>query len=398
MIVSRKSLSATVILAALTWLHAPIAYAATQAYVVTNDDNPAANTATFYSMEAGGKLARTAVVKTGGTGIGTGYFASARVSLLHNKTQSCVYVSDAGSRDVAAIDETTLKRVGTFKASAKDDGHLFGIGMAANQHYLYAAFTTSNTIATYRILAGCNLKFLKDVAAVGLGGGAPTGMAIHADLLVVAYGDGSIQSFNIAKGAPASNHDEQNSIGYNTNLRPTAVDISKDGHYAIFGDVPVKAKYTTIEVSDISKGKLKPTVVYGGYDGSLGFGINSSNIELSPDESIIFVSNNQGGTITAVFFDKATGVVSPGCVSNVLKGFNATWSFSGAVALKNNAAGTGGVVYLAESGDGGASSIGIANVKSDGTTCTLTESKSSPAADQASSGLLSIESYPPRPF
>jgi hypothetical protein len=367
-------------------------------YVVTNDDNIVANTASFYSIEAGGKLVRKAVIKTGGTGIGTGYFASARLNLLHNQTQSCVYVSDAGSSDVAAFDVVTLKRVGIFKASSRDDGHLAGIGMAANQNYLYAAFTSSNTIATYQILSGCKLKFLKDVVAVGLGGGAPDGMAIHGKLLVVAYADGSIQSFNISQGAPVSNGDEQNSTGYNTNLRPAAVDITSDGHYAIFGDVPVKAKYTTIEVSDISSGKLTTTTVYGGYDGSLGTGLNSSNVELSPDETLIYVSNNQGGTVTAVFFDKTTGVVSAGCVSNILSGFGSTWFYGGAVALKNNAMGTGGVVYLAESGNGGASSVGIVNVESRGTTCTLTESKASPISDPASLGLLSIGSNPPRSF
>jgi 6-phosphogluconolactonase (cycloisomerase 2 family) len=398
---SLKPLSAIAVFLGLISL-APQALVSKQAaiahYVVTNDDNTVANTASFYSIGAGGKLVRKAVVKTGGTGLGGGYFASTRVNLLRDKTQSCVYVSDAGSNDVAAIDEVTLKRVGTFKASSRDSGHLAGIGMAANQRYLYAAFTSSNTIATYKILSGCKLKFLKDVAAAGKNTGTgAAGMAVHGNLLVVAYGDGSIQSFNISHGVPVSNGDEQNSTGFNTNLRPAAVDISQDGHYAIFGDVPVKAIYTAIEVSDVSSGKLKPTTVYGG-DGSLGTGMNSSNIELSPDETLIYVSNNQGGTVTAVFFDKATGVVSAGCVSSVLNGFNATWFDSGAVALKNNASGTGGVLYLAESGNGGASSIGIVTVKSTGASCTLTESKSSPTADKASMGLLSIESYPPRSF
>jgi hypothetical protein len=387
------------VVAVMAFYSASLFAAAAPRYVVTNDDNPTANSATFYTIGAGGRLSRKAIVKTRGTGLGTGYFASARINLLHGKSQRCVYVSDAGSNDVAAIDETTLKLVGTFKASRRDDGRLAGIGMAANQRYLYAAFTSSNTIGTYRILSGCKLKFLKDVAAVGKNdGGAPEGMAIHGNLLVVAYGDGSIQSFNIAHGVPLSNGDEQNSTGFNTNLRPTAVDITRDGHYAIFGDVPVKAIYTTIEVSDISSGKLKPTIVYGGYDGSLGTGMNSSNVELSPDERLIYVSNNQGGTVTAVFFDKTTGVVSAGCVSGVLRGFNSKWSYGGAVALANNASGTGGVVYLAESGKGGASSIGIVAVKSNGTTCSLTEAKASPASDRASPGLLSIDSYPPRLF
>ena len=128
-----KSLSALAIFGGLFALCAPGAFATAQPaaghYVVTNDDNAVANTASIYTIEAGGKLVRKAVVKTGGTGIGTGYFASARVNLLHNKTQSCVYVSDAGSGDVAAIDEATLKLVGTFKASAKDLGDLSGIGV-----------------------------------------------------------------------------------------------------------------------------------------------------------------------------------------------------------------------------------------------------------------------------
>lgn len=367
-------------------------------YVVTNDDNVAANTATVFMMGSGGKLTLKKVISTGGFGIGAGYFASARVNVLHDKTQSCVYVSDAGSSDVAAINESSLQLAGTFKASSSDDGSLSGIGMASNQRFLYAAFTASNTIATYRILSGCKLQFLKDVPAAGLNGGAADGMAIHGSMLVVAYGDGSIQSFNISGGAPVSNGDEQNSTGFDTNLRPGGVDITSDGHYAIFGDIPVKANNTTIEVSDISSGKLTRTIVYGGYDGSLGFGVNSNNVELSPDETMIYVSNNQGGTVTAVFFDKSTGVVSAGCVSNVLRGFNSTWFYGGATAFRNNASGTGGVVFLAESGFGGPSGIGELAVRSDGTHCTLTELQTSPASDAHSTALLSIDSYPPRAF
>jgi hypothetical protein len=388
-------------IAVLSICYAAVVFAAPTAstgYVITNDDSPSGNTATFYAISQHGKLIQKAVIPTGGTGLGTGTYATARVSLLHDKTASCVYVSNAGSSSVTAIDEAKLKRVGIFKASRRDDGKLSGIGLSSNQHYLYAAFSTSGTIATYKILSGCRLQFVKDVAALGIGGGAVDGMAIHAALLVVAYGDGSIESFNISKGVPVSNHDEQNSTGFNTNLRPAGVDITQDGHYAIFGDVPVKARYTTIEISDISKGKLTPTIVYGGYDGSLGKGLNSNNVELSPDESLIYVSNNQGGTVTAVFFNKATGLVSQGCVSSPLRGFGSSWNSGGALALQNNTSGNGKAIFLAEYGNGAASGIGILGVKSNGSACSLTELGSSPVPDPQSLGLLSLGSFPPRSF
>jgi hypothetical protein len=135
---------------------------------------------------------------------------------------------------------------------------------------------------------------------------------------------------------------------------------------------------------------LKPTVVY-----RLGNAINSSNILLSPDETLLYVSNNQGGTVTAAFFDKSTGKLSKGCVSRFLKGFVSNWSYVAALALEHTT-GTGGVVYVAEYG--APSSIGVISVKSANGKCTLTESPHSPVADPNSPGLLSIGAFPPRPF
>jgi hypothetical protein len=135
---------------------------------------------------------------------------------------------------------------------------------------------------------------------------------------------------------------------------------------------------------------LTPTVVY-----QLGNGINSSNILLSPDETLLYISNNQGGTITAAFFDKSTGKLSKGCVSPYLKGFVANWSYVASFAMQQ-ATGTGGLLYVAEYG--APSSIGVVKVKSSGGKCTLRESSQSPVSDQNSPGLLSIGSFPPRPF
>jgi hypothetical protein len=165
------------------------------------------------------------------------------------------------------------------------------------------------------------------------------------------------------------------------------VDITQDGHYAIFGDVSVA---TIVEVSDISSGKLTKTIVY-----PLGSSLSSSSVLLSPDETLLYISNTQGGQITAAFFDKTNGTLTKGCTSGPLKGFDTNWAYVGSLAAKNTS-GTGGVVYAAEFGNPG--SIAIVNVKSSGGKCTLKESPKSPTMDPQSPGLLSIGVFPPRPF
>jgi len=76
-----------------------------------------------------------------------------------------------------------------------------------------------------------------------------------------------------------------------------------------------------------------------------------------------------------------------------LSGFYNPWSYIGGLATRDTT-GTGGVLYAAEF----PASIAIITVTSDGSTCTLTESSASPVIDNFSGGLLSIQTFPPRPF
>jgi len=359
-------------------------------YVITNDDVPPqhATSVTFYTVNADGFLKMKEKVLTGGIGIAGGYFAANRVNVLDSGDAECVYASQAESGDIVGVVVQTLTIGGSARGSTKDAGRTNGIGLAMNRQYLYASFTESNTIGTFQVLPGCQLKFVGDINVVGLQGGVIDGMAVHGNMLVVTYGDGSIQSFNISAGVPISNDDEQNSTGSRSgNTYPNGVDITQDGHYAIFGDA---SPFTVVEVSDISSGKLTPTVVY-----QLGTAINSSNILLSPDETLLYISNNQGDRITAAFFDKTTGVLSKGCTSNGLKGYVKNWSYLAGLALEQTT-GTGGVIYVAEFG--ATSSIAEIELTSSAGKCTLTESSKSPVADPNSPGLLSIGSFPPRPF
>jgi hypothetical protein len=359
-------------------------------YVVTNDDVPPslATSVSFYTVATDGQLTLKTKILTGRGGIGGGYFAANRVNVLNSGNAECVYASDAQTGEIQGISVKTLKIDGHANGSKKDTGASNGVGLAMNPQYLYASFTDFSTIGTFQVLPGCKLKFVSDITVAGLQGGIVDGMVLHGDMMVVTYGDGSIQSFNISAGVPVSNGDEQNSTGSSKgNTYPSGIDITQDGHYAIFGDT---SPFTIIEVSDISSGKLTPTVVY-----RLGNAINSSNVSLSPDETLLYISNNQSGKLTAAFFDKTNGTLSKGCVSRALKGFVTDWSYTASLALEQTT-GTGGMVYIAEFG--APSSIGEIEVTSSGGKCTLTESSKSPIADPNSPGLLSIGAFPPRPF
>lgn len=359
-------------------------------YVVSNDDVPPRNptSVTFYTVNAGGLLSMKKKVLTGGIGIAGGYFAANRVNVLESGNAECIYASQATSGDIVGIVVRTLTVGGSARGSTKDGGRSNGIGLAMNSQYLYASFTDSSNIGTFQVLPGCKIKFVGDITVGGLQGGVIDGMVIHGNMMVVTYGDGSIQSFSISAGVPVSNGDEQNSTGSRRgNTYPSGIDITQDGHYAVFGDT---SPFTIVEVSDISSGKLTPTVVYG-----LGNALNSSNLLLSPDETLLYISNNQSGKITAAFFDKSSGKLSKGCVSRALKGFVTDWSYLASLAFEK-ITGTGGMVYVAEYG--APSSIGEVKVTSAAGKCTLTESPKSPVADPNSPGLLSIGAFPPRPF
>jgi hypothetical protein len=377
---------------AVIWLcvYSMVAVAATSPhYLITNDDGTFFNSVTFYSVSASGGLTLKEQVLTGGQGIAGGYFGASRLSVL-NSGGECVYASDAATGDIVGIDISTFLAGPTALGSQTDSGAANGIGLAMSGQYLYAAYTSSNTIGTFQMQSGCGLMFVNDTTVAGLQGGFIDAMVVSGNIMVVTYGDGSIESFNLSSGPPASNGDEQNSTGYTKAqgaTYPTSVEITSDGHFALFGDTSTSS---VVEVSDISGGKLSPTVVY-----TAGKSINSSNILLSPDETLLFVSNTQGDTISAAFFDKTTGKLSTGCASGSLKGYSSNWSYLASLALRDST-GTGGLIYVAEYGT--TPFIGMVTVTSSAGKCTLSEASGSPFAELDSAGLLSIGSFPPRAF
>lgn len=361
------------------------AFGASQ-YVITNDD-PGVS---FFSVGPNGALTLAQEVIAGGFGTVAGFFGADRLGVLNSGNQQCVYSSAASTATVTGIIVSSLTLGGSATGSPTDGGTSNGIGLAVNSQYLYASFTDSNTIGTFQVQPGCSLTFVNDVAVSGLAGGIINGMAIHANILIATYTDGSIESFDISNGTPVPHGDKQYStatLQSQDATYPNSIDITSDGHYAIFGDT---STFVVVEVADISSGKLTPTIVYTATNS-----ISSSNLILSPDESVLYIVNTQGAAVSVMFFDKTTGTLSVGCKSGRIRGQSTAWSYLAGAALASTT-GNGGGVYVAEFG--APSGIALVSLTVSGQSCSLEEAKASAFADRNSLGLLSIGAFPPRSF
>lgn len=373
----------TFLVAALLHAVSSSAFAQTR-YVVTNDDAafPLPNGVSFFSEDASGVLTFQQQVATGGYGIGGGYFGESRLAVTSDGKENCVYASQANSGNIVGVFVSSQTIGGIAFGSTTDKGFQNGIGLLAAGGYLYASFTNSNTLGTFKIQTGCNLMFINDTTVRGLNGGVINAMAANGTVLVVSITDGSIESFNISNGTPTSNGDEQISTATRKTsgaTYPNQIEITQDGHYAIFGDTSTAVG---VEVSDLSSGKLAPTIVYGSV-----LGISSSTLVLSPDETLLYAVNTQGDAVSAFFFDKSSGKLKFGCKSGPIKGQSQSWSYLGSAAPVTDS-GNGGGVYVAEFG--ATSGIALVRFSNSNGKCFLQEDPASPFLDAKSVGLLSI--------
>ncbi len=359
-------------------------------YIVTNDDVgfPLRSGVSFFSENGSGVLTFQQQVDTIGYGIAGGYFGANRLAVASDGKENCVFASQAGSGEIAGVIVSSLTLGGIASGSQTDTGVSNGIGLVAAGGYLYASFTDVNTIGTFAIETGCSLTFLNDTSVGGLNGGVINAMAAKGTMLVASFTDGSIESFDISNGTPVSNGDEQISTATEKSKDATyanQIEITRHGHYAIFGDTSTEV---SVEVSDISSGRLAPTVVF-----ETRHGISSSNIVLSPDETILYAVNTQGAAVSAFFFDKSTGKLKYGCKSEAIRGQSQLWSYLASAALVADS-GDGGGVYVAEFG--APSSIAFVRYLATADGCSLHEDHASPFPDSNSNGLLSIGAASPR--
>ena len=346
-------------------------------------------------------------VYTGGYGSYGGFFGTPRVASAPDVNTNCVYVSNSGDNTISSMVLSTQEFVGTVTGGVTDSGIPDGIGMAVNSGYLYAGYGDSQSIAVFSTSPGCALNYLQSIPAAGKNGGSPTGIAVRNNILAVSYGDGSIQSFDVTNGIPVPNHDLQNSLGYAgpaTGLNqplgniPNGVDISQDGRWVIFGDTSTLGLVEVSSLFTFAHTQLARTRAF--YTLGTNTTVDAGDVHLSPDGTLLYAVNNESGTVTASFFNTATGLLTKGCTSAPLRNFNFL-PWYGQIVTRDTT-GTGKVLYVAEFGrfvdeQGPPSAVGMLNITVNGNSCTLTEAPGSPVTVPLS-GALSLGAYPPRPY
>ena len=154
-----------VVLFAVMIVLCPLGFAATTPiFVVTNDENTFANTATVYRFDPiQGTLKEVKVLKTGGTGLGQGFFAMKSQAVLHN--DKCIFVMDTATNDIAAFQGPAgnYKKVGNFSNRAINTSNgLFGgsIAVSPNDKFLYEAAAGSRNVGAWSVGATCKLTFI----------------------------------------------------------------------------------------------------------------------------------------------------------------------------------------------------------------------------------------------
>jgi len=380
---------------ALAAVTAILSHSASAQYVITNDSQPFSGNSTSVFKVVGSGLSFVTTISTGGVGRSS-TFASPGINITRTSNSACLYIADAGSSktypngDIAAINQS-LNVVGNFVGSSTDSGTDKGIGLATSKKgFLYAAYSTSQTIGTFKINSNCSLTFIGDTPAVGIRNGGPDGIRVDptGNILVVTFNEGTIASYNVSSGLAVSNGDAQlSTCNLTIGTDPSGVDLTADSKFAIFGQF---SNHTDVDVSPIVGGKLTTTACYP----NVGTGGSSDNVWLSPDETLLYIANTLSGQVTAAKFNKNTGAVLPGSTSAALKNYLITWFSLGRVATLKTT-GNGSAIFVAESGAGLTSSIGILKVNANGT---LTEIPSSPVTVSGSPFLSSIAAYPLRPF
>ncbi|MFZ0705206.1 MAG: hypothetical protein WAM71_06350 [Candidatus Korobacteraceae bacterium] len=380
-------------------------------YVIANEDQgfPYPNSVIIFQASGTDQAPSLTLladnVYTGGYGSFGGFFGAPRVASAPSVNTNCVYVSNSGDNTISPMVLSSQTFIGPYSGSPTDSGIPDGIGMAVNGSYLYAGYADSQSIAVFSTSSGCALTYVQSLPAAGKNGGSPTGIAVNNNILVVSYGDGSIQSFDVSKGLPTPNNDLQNSLGFagpvtglNSPLGniPNGVDLSHDGRWAIFGDTSTLSLVETSSLFTFAHTQLARTRAFY----TLGTNVDAGDVHLSPDGTLLYAVNNESGTVTASFFNTATGLLTKGCTSPTLRNFNFL-PWYGQV-LTRDTTGTGTVLYVAEFGryideEAPPSAIGILTVTVNGNACTLTESVNSPVTIPIP-GTLSLGVYPPRPY
>jgi hypothetical protein len=141
----------------LLWLCASAA--ASSEYVIANNNNSVANSATIYKVNSRtGRLAKVSTLHTGGQGLGVELDLSG-VEQAVSRDMRCLFVLDTKSSDIAAFSKATgYKRVGSYFDSNLISG-VSGdsLALSPSGKFLYASYTYTDRLAVWGVNADCTL-------------------------------------------------------------------------------------------------------------------------------------------------------------------------------------------------------------------------------------------------
>ena len=350
-------------------------YAQQNKYVYTNDDTPSNTVSAFLVDATTGALSGIQTLATGGSGAGGGAYAANRITVSGN----FLYAANDASGTISAfsIDPNSgfLTAIGspfTVGAAWSD------ISLAASPggKLLFAGLAASNTVAVLNVALDGSLSLASTAALPA----TPAGIKVSGDGHYLAVGMpgfsnvGGVAMFNIAVGgaltpvigSPFMDNGSGNTAGVDVDCASTHVFGGEMGTSGTIVDA-----YSIATSGALSRVQGSPFT---------GGGSNSNVVLLSPNDQLLFVSNQSSMSVT-VFH------VGSGASLSLVAGSPFTNTASGGVpaGMATDQAGT--QLYVATN----ANQIQVYNVAADGT---LSSAPGAPYSTGQTGGLLSLAAYP----
>ncbi|MGO9647052.1 exported hypothetical protein [Candidatus Sulfotelmatobacter sp. SbA7] len=212
--------------------------------VLTNDDNPTAgaNSATaFHLVTSTGALTLIKRLKTGGTGLGGGFFANSGTSIQSNG--NCVFVANTGSDKITSFAAPSYAKTGNAGFPGMFSANLAGgsIALSPNGQLLVSGNSGTENISLWSVGAKCLLTHVADyVPSMGADVFSPIAFTPDGTAVVVPAPDfEGAEIFDVVAG-PAL--EDINSVNWTTvascadGCYPTGMDFTNDGTVVLFGN------------------------------------------------------------------------------------------------------------------------------------------------------------------
>jgi WD40 repeat protein len=359
-------------------------------YVIINNGNYISNSAILYKLNTRtGKLAKTAVLHTGGQGV---FGAEADLSQIEQAATAdavCIFVFDDGSSDIAAFSKaSSYERVGKYFNSKLIAGSYGGtVALTPDGQFLYSSYSQTGYIGAWKVNPDCTLTFIAsffDNYALG-----PIKVTPNGKYLVnsSAQGWAALWTIDGTTGGLTS----LNTVGFETGACartkrcfPFGLDITKDSKFVVF------ASYA----SNITRQNIIPVALTARITSS---GLTNPRIWVLKNPSDLrvnyfpfFSAAGYAGSGYLYFGVESAGPgYSPGVLTTHFTESPMTFTVTNATVVDpqvGNIAVTGNVMVVAQPPN----QIGVFRIQKDGSLKLLT----SKTIDEQGEGMFSLSIFP----